>query len=234
MYKSIARVYDYIFPKNRKQLEFIEKVEEITKDEKILDIGCATGNLTSLILEKTVNCEGIDLDEELLYIAKNKKLPVKQLNMLYLDKEFSKEYFDRIVSFGNTLVHLDSREEVKMFFQKVHNLLKNKGLFIVQIINYDRIIDKKIESLPTIDNDEINFVRNYKIIGDKVEFITKLNIKKENLTTDNNIKLLALKKEEIEKMLLETGFGDLEFYGNFFGEKLTQDSEALIFVARKK
>lgn len=234
MYKSIARVYDYIFPKNRKQLEFIEKVEEITKDEKILDIGCATGNLTSLILEKAVNCEGIDLDEELLYIAKNKKLPVKQLNMLYLDKEFSKEYFDRVVSFGNTLVHLDSREEVKMFFQKVYNLLKNKGLFIVQIINYDRIIDKKIESLPTIDNDEINFVRNYKIIGDKVEFITKLNIKKENLTTDNNIKLLALKKEEIEKMLLETGFGDLEFYGNFFGEKLTQDSEALIFVARKK
>lgn len=234
MYKSIARVYDYIFPKNRKQIEFIEKIEKISKDESILDIGCATGNLTSLIVEKTVNCQGIDLDEELLYIAKNKNLPVKQLNMLYIDEEFPKESFDRIVSFGNTIVHLDSREEVRMFFQKVNNLLKNKGLFIVQIINYDRIIDRNIEGLPTIDNDEINFVRNYKILGDKLEFITKLNIKREKLTIDNNIKLLALRKEEIEKILIETAFGDLEFYGNFMGEKLTEDSEALIFVARKK
>ena len=65
-YESIAKVYDYIFPKNRKQLEFVESIKKISIEEKILDIGCATGNLTELLGEKTGNVVGIDLDKELL------------------------------------------------------------------------------------------------------------------------------------------------------------------------
>lgn len=235
-YKSIAKVYDYIFPKNRKQLDFIESIKKIEKDEKILDIGCATGNLTSLLLEKTVNCEAIDLDEELLYMAKNKNINAKKLNMLHIDEEFSEGSFDRVISFGNTIVHLDSREEIELFFQKVYKVLKNNGKFIVQIINYDRIINKNIKALPTIDNEVIKFIREYKLTENKlkVEFITELTIKNEGQIIKNSINLLALKKDEIKTILEKVGFKNLEFYGNFNGDLLNDDCEALIFVANKK
>jgi len=236
-YESIAKVYDYIFPKNRKQLEFVESIKKISSEEKILDIGCATGNLTELLGEKTGNVVGIDLDKELLKEAKYKhpNLNFENMNMLKINEKFEENSFDRVVSFGNTLVHLDSREEVEEFFQKVYKTLKFNGFFIVQIINYNRIIEKNIKNLPTIDNEKVKFVRDYeydKSIG-KVDFITELTIKEANLNIKNNIKLLALTKIEIQKFLGETGFRNIEFYGDFEGRELSDNSEALIFVAQK-
>ena len=236
-YESIAKVYDYIFPKNRKQLEFVESIKKISIEEKILDIGCATGNLTELLGEKTGNVVGIDLDKELLKEAKDKhpNLNFENMNMLKINEKFEENSFDRVVSFGNTLVHLDSREEVEEFFQKVYKTLKFNGFFIVQIINYNRIIEKNIKNLPTIDNEKVKFVRDYeydKSIG-KVDFITELTIKEANLNIKNNIKLLALTKIEIQKFLGEIGFRNIEFYGDFEGRELSDNSEALIFVAQK-
>lgn len=236
-YESIAKVYDYIFPKNRKQLEFVESIKKISSEEKILDIGCATGNLTELLGEKTRNIVGIDLDKELLRKAKDKhpNLNFEKMNMLKINEKFEENSFDRVVSFGNTLVHLDSREEVEEFFQKVYKTLKFNGLFIVQIINYNRVIEKNIKNLPTINNEKVKFVRDYeydKSIG-KVDFITELTIKEANLNIKNNIKLLALTKVEIQKFLGEIGFRNIEFYGDFEGKKLSDNSEALIFVAQK-
>ena len=236
-YESIAKVYDYIFPKNRKQLEFVESIKKISNEEKILDIGCATGNLTELLGEKTGNVVGIDLDKELLKEAKDKhpNLNFENMNMLEVNEKFEENSFDRVVSFGNTLVHLDSREEVEEFFQKVYKTLKFNGFFIVQIINYNRVIEKNIKNLPTIDNEKVKFVRDYeydKSIG-KVDFITELTIKEANLNIKNNIKLLALTKIEIQKFLGETGFRNIEFYGDFEGRELSDNSEALIFVAQK-
>jgi cyclopropane fatty-acyl-phospholipid synthase-like methyltransferase len=236
-YESIAKVYDYIFPKNRKQLEFVESIKKISIEEKILDIGCATGNLTELLGEKTGNVVGIDLDKELLKEAKDKhpNLNFENMNMLEVNEKFEENSFDRVVSFGNTLVHLDSREEVEEFFQKVYKTLKFNGFFIVQIINYNRIIEKNIKNLPTIDNEKVKFVRDYeydKSIG-KVDFITELTIKEANLNIKNNIKLLALTKIEIQKFLGETGFRNIEFYGDFERRELSDNSEAVIFVAQK-
>ena len=236
-YESIAKVYDYIFPKNRKQLEFVESIKKISIEEKILDIGCTTGNLTELLGEKTGNVVGIDLDKELLKEAKDKhpNLNFENMNMLEVNEKFEENSFDRVVSFGNTLVHLDSREEVEEFFQKVYKTLKFNGFFIVQIINYNRIIEKNIKNLPTIDNEKVKFVRDYeydKSIG-KVDFITELTIKEANLNIKNNIKLLALTKIEIQKFLGEIGFRNIEFYGDFEGRELSDNSEAVIFVAQK-
>lgn len=236
-YQSIAKVYDYIFPKNRKQLEFIEKISKIKENEKILDIGCATGNLSSLLAERTKNITGIDLDRGLLNEAKNKNLNIEfiELNMLQIDKKFKENSFDKIVSFGNTIVHLDSVGEVEEFFYKVYGLLKKEGYFMVQIINYDRIIEKDIKNLSTVDNQKIKFVRDYTLTDNnkKVEFITELTIKKNHEIIKNSVVLLALRKNNIKDILEKIGFINIEFYGNFMGEELKENSEPLIFVAKK-
>jgi hypothetical protein len=44
---------------------------------------------------------------------------------------------------------------------------------------------------------------------------------------------LALTKVEIQKFLGEIGFRNIEFYGDFEGRELSDNSEAVIFVAQK-
>jgi len=233
MYNTLAKVYDFIFPQNEQQLKFINEVHEILPHEKILEVGCATGNLTELLSRKSENIIGIDLDTNLLEVGKEKypQLDLKLLNML--DIKELKQTFNRIVCFGNTLVHLPNRQLVNNFFMSVYETLHDDGYFITQIIHYDRIINENIDHLKTIDNDHIQFVRDYKLDDDVVHFNTKLTIKETQTKISNSIHLLTLQKHEIEEMLKSIGFKEIKFYGNLKGEPLTAQSTPLIFSCRK-
>ena len=151
--------------------------------------------------------------------------------MLQLNK--LDKHFNRIVCFGNTLVHLPSRDDVKVFFSKVYEQLEADGLFIVQIINYDRIVNQNINNLPTIDNDHIKFVRNYDIKSDHVIFETELTIKETSQVLANAIPLLTLSKNEINLYLETIGFKDIMFYGNLKGDSLEDSDIPLLFSCKK-
>lgn len=236
-YESISKYYDYIFPQNTNQLEIINNIKEITKNEKILDIGCATGNLSLLLNLKTSQVIGIDLDRELLNQAekKSKIVNFQELNMLDISKQYEPESFSRVVSFGNTLVHLNTREEVKEYFNCVYTILKPGGVFVTQIINYDRIINRNVSALDTIKNENIEFVRDYRIHKDqtKVDFNTTLKLPN-GCTINNSITLLALRQNEISEFLKETGFKSIKFYGDLKGNKVTNNSVPLIFSCIKE
>jgi len=233
MYNTLAKVYDFIFPQNEQQLKFINEVQEILPHEMILEVGCATGNLTELLNRKSQDIIGIDLDTGLLEIGKEKypQLDLRLLNML--DIKELKRTFDRIVCFGNTLVHLPDRQLVNNFFTSVYETLHDDGFFITQIIHYDRIINQNINHLKTIDNDHVQFIRDYKLDDEVVHFNTTLTIKETQTEITNSIPLLTLQKQEIEDMLKNIGFKDITFYGNLKGEPLTAQSIPLIFSCRK-
>lgn len=233
MYQSIAKVYDYIFPQNDKQLAFIEGIQVIQPDDMILEVGCATGNLTDLLHRKSKNIIGIDLDKDLLSYSQSKYPTYDNRYMNMLDIKDLEKQFDRVVCFGNTLVHLPNRDLVKDFFKSVHEQLNQTGLFIVQIINYDRIVNQNIHALATIDNDHINFKRDYVIHDNYVDFNTTLTIKKTQEVLEGSIPLLTLKKEELRTYLSEAGFTDIKFYGNLNAEALNENSVPLLFSCRK-
>jgi cyclopropane fatty-acyl-phospholipid synthase-like methyltransferase len=234
-YSEIAKYYDYIFPQNKAQLDFIENISPIKDNENILDVGAATGSLSSLLFSKSKNIFAIDLNNDLLKIANSKYPDINfiYLDMLKIDSFFKSKKFDKIVSFGNTIVHLSTKDDIYDFFQKSFNLLKNNGYFICQIINYDRILDNNISALPTIENDKIKFIRNYVINNDIINFNTILEIKETNKIIENSIPLIPIRKNEINNMLINAGFKNINYYSSFKGEKFSPDSIPLIFSAQK-
>ncbi|WP_321281399.1 class I SAM-dependent methyltransferase [Marinifilum fragile] len=238
-YQSISKYYQYIFPLNKMQLDFIGKSHPQAKDQlSILDIGCAIGDLSLELAESYQKVIGIDLDKGMIDKAITKGKNYKNLefhlqNMLELDTAFESNSFDIIACFGNTLVHLNSNEEVLQFFRNAKAVLKKDGKLLFQIINYDRIIDQKIDHLPTIENDVIKFERNYKYHSSlgKVDFETILSIKENDNSIQNCIALLALRKSKIEELLHKAGFSNISFFGNFKRENLTENSMPLIVEA---
>lgn len=222
-YNTIKEQYDYIFPLNQKQVEFV-KNEFPDRDSKLIEIGCANGKLTNAL--KGFNIRGIDLEQSFIDIAKQRYEGIQFDALNMLDVNTLNKKFDGIICFGNTLVHL-MPNEIAEFINKCYSSLNNGGKLLIQILNYDNILDNKINKLPLIDNEHIKFERSYEF-DDRLKFVTELTVKKQNERIDNAIYLTPIRKEKLKNILVAAGFRDVKFYGSFAKTSLKEDSLPLV------
>lgn len=234
-YTSISDYYRMMFPLNPKQIQFVKDRISNPQEMSLLDIGCGTGDLSLELATSFEKVVGIDLDSAMLNAARKEAKKIKnikfhQLNMMDIKSRFGPDAFDAILCFGNTLVHLENTSAILDFFMQINSILKEGGKFLLQIINYDRILDHNIDSLPTLDNNHINFVRNYHYWKDRhlIEFETILTIKSTNQVILNNIPLFPIRQSEIEKLLFQAGFKTIQFFGDFMGDPLLPESIPMI------
>jgi len=237
-YQQIAPFYHHIFKINVNQVDFIKlKIPE--SDCNVLDIGCGIGTLSFELTNYYTNVLGIDMDAEMVRAAlkkqkdKSKSIQFQQVSMLKLDTFIDKNSVGGIICFGNTLVHLNSLDEIANFLQQSKAVLKSNGKLLLQIVNYDKIIEKNMKQLPLIENDEIIFERyyHYRKSENKIDFNTRLTVKSTQEIIENRIELLPLLKKELALLLNKAGFDNCNYYGNFKSEPYTINSPALIIEA---
>ncbi len=220
-YTSISDYYADIFPYQPVQLQFVKKELGSMLDKNILDIGCATGELAVNMAFEGARVTGIDLNSDLINKAKSEKhhpnLRFQTGNMLELENNFLPAEFDAVLCFGNTLVHLQSLDLMLQMMKGVYSVLKPGGQFLLQILNYDYIINQQIFELPLIETDRIRFKRSYKRQegSQQIRFITQLEIKRENRNVSNETILFSLSSMQLVKLLETSGFKEIELFSNF-------------------
>jgi len=238
-YTSISKHYSEIFPYNPAQLGFVEKKLLQLQDKRILDVGCATGQLAFELAEAGADVVGIDLNDQLLEIAlegiPQPNLSFKTINMLHLSEHFQNDTFEAVLCFGNTLVHLQELHEMKHFFFEVSKVLNDGGYFLLQILNYDHILEDQINKLPLIENDMFRFERRYGFVTKSrlINFDTDLYLKSEDETISNQTQLFALKSRELEHLLEQEGFTDIQLFANFNGDPFGGKHLPLVLSCRK-
>ena len=158
-----------------------------------------------------------------------------QLDMRLIDQHYPEAFFDTVICFGNTLVHLLTDNDIRIFFQAAYKVLSPEGKLTLQILNYQHILDNQVKSLPIIDNEHITFERHYGFEegSDLIDFNTKLTVKPRDQIIQNTVKLYGIRQENLQKLLNEAGFEKLEFFGNFAGEPLQHNSIPLIVLCKK-
>lgn len=234
-YTSIAPHYPNIFPFNPAQIEFLKHVLPYN-GARVLDVGCATGDLAFALTHFGFPTWAFDFDEQMVQIAKKTKseeamFPVfEQLDMRQTGERFPEAYFDTIICFGNTLVHLLGDDDIRQFFLSAFKVLSPEGKLTIQILNYQHIIENQVKSLPLIDNEHIRFERNYEFGNepDLIDFNTKLTVKSTGQELINSTKLNAIRQDKLQKLLEEAGFSAIEFFGSFNREPLTATSLSLV------
>ena len=239
-YTSISKYYSEIFPYNPMQLQFVKNSIGDLSEKQILDIGCATGELAFNLVKEGAKVTGIDLNEDLLNQAKtmkkNSNLQFQKGNMLELENEFHEKQFDTVLCFGNTLVHLLTTNLIQQMLNGVNTILKPGGMFLMQILNYNYILNEHISELPIIETENIKFVRNYEfsVSSPIIQFKTDLQLKKEKRVVSNETSLLALKSTELINLLENSGFKNIDKYSNFKKKTFGGSHLPLVITCCKK
>ena len=161
-YNVLAKYYDDIFPAPEWKKKFALK--NIDKGGFVLDIGCSTGETTEYISSQGYRALGIDLDQEMIKIAKNRynesdTLRFKVMDMKAIEQSFGEE-FNGIVCIGNVLPHLVGKNQIKEFLKGCYEVLKKDSPLCIQTINFYNGLDpllnffetyKSLKNNPEID-----------------------------------------------------------------------------------
>lgn len=132
-YKEFAKYYD-IFYKNKnyaKETEFL--INFINQNDKIIDVGCGTGLHASLLQQNGFKVDGLDLNKEMLNIAKTRIHSNLYLQNI-LDININQKY-DVIISMFAVLNHLKNLKELEHAFMNLKNILKDNGKIIIDLHN---------------------------------------------------------------------------------------------------
>lgn len=236
-YTSIKNHYDSIFPFNSKQGEFV--ANWIPHPGPILDIGCATGSLIVALAKQQYSVTGIDLDAELVKIAQSKlgqslrTNSVIQGDMQDIQHLFPAHSFLGATCFGNTLSHLQ-KDALYPFFLQIKKLLKPNGILIAQIISYQRLVAKQLQALPTIENEQVQFIRKYEHFDGQTPFVfySQLRDKQTGVVVENRIPLHPHSKTQLSKNLNDAGFQNVHWFGTYNQDPPGMDYLPLIFAAQ--
>ncbi len=109
---------------------------------KVLDIGCGNGRLRALFKDKQVEYVGVDVSEQLLFLARrSKKFEIKNQKFQKADGAdlpFLENEFDAVFIVA-VLHHIPSRSQRLLFFKEASRVLKEDGVLVVVAWNLWRI-----------------------------------------------------------------------------------------------
>lgn len=134
MYQSI---FDY-----KKDFQYYHHFLQKHKCQKVLEIGCGSGNLTPFFLKKGYKYLGLDLSKEMLAIAKEvaPKAKFVQGDMRHVKL---RQKFDAVVISGRSFTYMTTNKDVMNALSSINKVLKKDGLFIFENFNAEEIISIK-------------------------------------------------------------------------------------------
>lgn len=244
MYSTLSKYYDYVFPAGKAQISFFKALFKSGHVSGVLDIACGSGSYALEFSSWGIKVVGIDYEPEMVELARSKARTAgltadfRQGDMR--DLSGLPENFDAALCIGNSIVHLVSKEDLRQSLQETNRHLRQGGIYVIQTVNYDRILKYCLTSLPEIRNEEqgLTFTRDYLIkSNDLIEFITSLKIDGPDgpqIVHRGSVNLRPLTANRLTAALEKAGLVTEQLYGGFDQSAHTIDSPATVVVARKK
>lgn len=104
----------------------------------VLELACGSGNYLVTLSQSDVEISGLDISDDMLHAAErraeNRNVETNLINADMREFELNQK-FALIFIAGNSLQHLNTREDVEACFASVKRHLKPNGKFIVEVFN---------------------------------------------------------------------------------------------------
>lgn len=141
--KLFYQYYDTLFSKKDYFLETqicfkLAQKYGLGKPKKVLEIGCGTGNHTLVLAREKIALTAIDIDPEMVKIAKEKikKAGINNVKILHKKiEDIKNNQFDLVVALFNVITYVPTQEELESFIKGVERNLAPGGVFIFDCWN---------------------------------------------------------------------------------------------------
>jgi len=232
-YQVLANFYDEIFPLKAVHKEFLRSYLAREQIKSVLDVGCATGSYVLELNDWGIETAGIDLSPDMIEIARDKGRQRKsQAEFLLKDMRDLSEVsgtFDGILCLGNTLAHLTEEphllQALKQFGVKGRHLL-------LQLVNYDRVLEQQVTELPEIRTSRLVFQRRYELLDNGlIRFSMELELLAEGIKTQASNLLVPLTKDKLESFFRAARWESQSWWGSYAAEEWSTNTQATIVSA---
>jgi ubiquinone/menaquinone biosynthesis C-methylase UbiE len=226
------QLHDSFFPEELSRAEVAAMIEllGLHHGARILDAPCGWGRHATLFADAGFDVVGADLSLDLL-----RRAPVAAGRYVAADIRalpFADASFDAVANVFTSLgLFLHDAEDVRALVE-ARRLLRPGGAFLLETMHRDEIMGVYAESdewsLP--DGTEVRVRRRF----DPVTGISheRLRWRRGEERGEKRHALRLRTATEIDRLLRLAGFGEIEYFGDWNGERLRLDSPRLIAVAR--
>jgi SAM-dependent methyltransferase len=165
MNNKYYKYYDYLYinknyEEDIKQIDHILnlKINKKLKIKRVLEVGCGTGNHTILLSKKYNYISAVDIDENMLNIARNKLSKTKNVN-IFNNLKNVEGFFELSLSMFNVINYLGSIQDIDCFFNNIKKRLVSGGIYIFDMWNgVASIIDPPKNKKNIINIDSKRFI----------------------------------------------------------------------------
>ncbi|MFW2605353.1 class I SAM-dependent DNA methyltransferase [Aliarcobacter butzleri] len=228
-----SKYYDLLYS-DKDYISEVKYVDSLIKansknTKTLLDMGCGTGKHAELFCDMGYEVHGIDLSEDMLKIAENRrigkenKLSFSHSNIqnLSLNKKF-----DVVVSLFHVMSYQNSNSELFKAFEVAKNHLNNDGIFIFDFWYGPAVLtDLPTTRVKRLENDNIKVTRLAEPILDAQKNIVDVNY---DIFIENKETKEVIEKKELHQMryFFDT---ELEFICESIGFKILNKYEWLSY-----
>ena len=244
LYKKYAKYYDKIYSKKKydEEVAFIKSIisKFKIKGKNLLDMACGTGTHAKIFADSGFNVTGVDINLEMLKIAKQKASNAKFLEGS-MQTFKSKEKFDIITCLFTAINYNKNISELETTIKNFYNLLNKGGILIFDLGLVKGQEEKK----------ERVFIDTYSEKDLQIARIGQWNPPRYNLEIYNANFLMLIKDkgkidfeidehelgifsvEDVKSIMANSGFL-IKIFDNFTLKNYTKKSKRPIFVGIKK
>ncbi len=227
-YSEMARLFDRLIKKYS------------SENEVVVDLACGTGNLSEEMYRLGYDVIGVDLSQEMLNEALEKKYD-RCLDINYLCQDMTQLDLmgaaDVIICVLDSLNHLGGSEELAKTFERVSMFTCDGGLFIFDVNTLYKHRQMLGNNSFVYDIDGLMCVWQNELSDDDSVTVT-LDFFEEQADGSYKrfseaFKEIVYCEEEIDSLLEINGFEILGKYDDFTESPLTEESQRALYVCRR-
>ena len=237
----------------RREAPLLDRVLGTAPVNAVLDLGCGTGEHSRFLGSLGYAVTGVDASEAQFQAAREADpadpgpRPARYIHGdLASIGTLVPEGYGGAICLGNTLPHLADLDSLRRFFAGLASRLLPGSPFLLQILNYDRILDRNERTFPVTlrpgetEGEETVFLRLMTHRADGSLIFTPATFRYRpgmepplELISAQNVHLRGWRRSEVEEPLRAAGFEVRDAFGNMTGAPWNQEGSDLVLWAVK-